>query len=343
MKIRKETQIGLIVVLAIVLLYFGFNYLKGVYIFSSPTIYYGVYERINGLEKSNPVMLNGYQVGQVKDIELTNDYSGNLTVTISVTEDLEIPIDSRALLRSSDLLGSMQVQLLLGKSNQLAESGDTLTPEIEADLVEEVNAQLRPIKIKAESLISSVDSVIRVIETILNPKSQNNLIESFKGINSAIASLQRTAFRIDTLVREERKTIGNILANIEHLTNTLSENDEEFNRIIKNFAQISDTLAKVEFAQTVMRANEALSEVEAITTKINNGEGSLGMLINNPDLYKKLESASDNLDMLIEDIRLNPNRYIQFSVFGNKDKKVELSRSEMEELKKYIESESNEE
>lgn len=344
MKIRKEVKIGIVVVVAIGLLVAGLNYLKGINIFSQPTVYYGVYERINGLEESNPIMINGYKIGQVRDIKILNDGSGRLLVTMMIDKEISIPKDTKALLKSADLLGSMQVHFILGDSTMLAQSGDTLTPDVEGDLVEEVNAQLKPIKLKAESLISSVDSVIRVIEIILNAESQQNLIESFNGINNAIASLERTSFRVDTLVEEQRHKINSIFSNIDNLASTLSQNSEELDNIIKNFSQISDTLAKADIATTVLKANAALAEVQQITEKINSGEGSLGMLINNPDLYNKLESASTNLDLLVEDLRINPNRYVQFSVFGRKNtKSVELSRSELEELKEYVNSENEKE
>lgn len=336
MKIRKETKIGIVVLGAIVLLFIGFNYLKGVYVFEQSRIFYGVYHRINGLEKSNPVMLNGFKIGQVKKIEIENNGTGKLLVTMAINEDFDIPKDSKALLKAGDLLGSMQIHLILGNSAKLAVSGDTLTPEVEGDLVEEVNAQLRPIKLKAESLISSVDSVIKVIEVILNPESQNNLVQSFKGINDAIASLQRTSFRIDTLVREEKIRIGHILDNINNLSSILSKNGGDMANIIKNFSQISDTLAKANISETILKTNAALTDFENIMTKINNGEGSLGMLINNPELYNNLESATKNMDALMEDIRVNPNRYVQFSVFGRKNKSVELTKKELEELQKYV-------
>jgi len=282
------------------------------------------------------VVLNGFKVGQIKNIEIIQDGSGNLLVTMSVNKPFDIPKDSRALLKSADLLGSMEVQLVMGNSASLAVSGDTLTPSIEKDLVEGVNEQLRPIKNKAEGLISSVDSVIKVIEVILNPQSQNNLVQSFKGINDAIASLQRTSFRIDTLVQEEKIRIGRILENVNDLTAVLSSNGDQLSNIIQNFSQISDTLAKAKISETLLNANQALTTVNELVDKINEGEGSLGMLINNPELYNKLESASINLDLLVEDIRINPNRYVQFSVFGRKNKSIELTKSELEQLKEYV-------
>jgi phospholipid/cholesterol/gamma-HCH transport system substrate-binding protein len=342
MKVRKETKIGIIAVVSIIIIYVGMNFLKGVYVFEKPTTYYGIYHKINGLEKSNPVMLNGFKIGQVRDISIVNDGTGRLLVTLTVNEDLDIPKDSKALLKAGDLLGSMQAHIILGESTEMAVSGDTLTPDVEGDLVEEVNAQLKPIKVKAESLISSIDSVISVIESILNPASQQNLVESFTGINRAIMNLERTTFRLDTLVREERQRIKVIFTNIAQVTDVLADNSESLNNIIQNFEQISDTLAKVNIAQTISSANDALTEVDGIVTKINEGEGSLGMLINNPELYERLESAANNLDLLVEDVRVNPNRYVQVSVFGRKNKSVELTRSELEQLKEYIKNSADE-
>ncbi len=342
MKIRRETKIGIVVVMAAALIYFGLNFLKGVNIFKTPTIYYGMYEKVNGLQTSNPVILNGFKIGQVKSIEMSKTQRGRLTVEMLIYEDVDIPKDSKAVLRSADLLGSMQVQIQLGRSLELAQTGDTLTPDIEADLVDEVNAQIAPIKRKAEGLISSVDSVIRVIEAILNADSQQNLIESFTGINNAIASLQRTAFQVDTLVRDERQKISAIFANVQKLTKVLSDNGDQLSNIIQNFSQISDTLAKADIAQTIVNANAALADVSKVVEKINSGEGSLGMLINNPEMYNRLEAASKNLDLLTEDIRINPNRYVHFSVFGRKNKNVELSKAELEELKEYVKSQEGE-
>ncbi len=338
MKYQKETKIGILVITAIALLLVGFYFLKGVYIFGSPTHYYGIYTKINGLQVSNPVLLNGYKIGQVSEIKFMPEGNGMLLVKLTVNEELDIPKDSELLLKPADLLGSMQISLILGKSRELAQSGDTLTPDISADLLEEVNEQLRPIQKKAKSLITSVDSVLKVIETILNTETQDNLIESFRNINKAVANLKNTTYTLDTLMTTEKSRIAAIFKNIQELSTVLAQNGENLDNIIQNFSNISDSLAKADVAKTVVMANAAITEVQQIVEKINKGEGSLGMLINNDELYNKLESASDNLDLLMEDVRLNPNRYVQFSVFGRKNKSVELTRKELEELKEYVKS-----
>ncbi len=338
MKIRREVIIGIVIVTAIGLLYVGLNYLKGVYVFQKPMEYYAVYDQINGLQPTNPVMVNGYKIGQVKDIEMLPNGGNELLVTITVNEEIEIPKDSKALLKPGDLFGSMQINIEMGMSNELAMSGDTLIPERSGDLFSEVNEQLRPIKIKTKSLLGSIDSVLQVIEAILNTESQENLVQSFRGINASIQNLERATFRIDTLVSEERIRIRAIFKNIEQVSTVLKDNGDEFANVIQNFSTISDTLAQADIAGTITKANKALTEVDQIVEKINKGEGSLGMLINNPGLYNRLDSAAKNLDYLVEDIRVNPNRYIHFSVFGRKNKSVDLTKKELEQLKDYVKS-----
>ncbi|MFN2430319.1 MAG: MlaD family protein, partial [Cryomorphaceae bacterium] len=262
--------------------------------------------------------------------------------TITVNEEIEIPKDSKALLKPGDLFGSMQINIEMGASNELAMTGDTLIPERSGDLFSEVNEQLRPIKIKTKSLLGSIDSVLQVIEAILNTESQENLVQSFRGINASIQNLERATFRIDTLVGEERVRIRAIFKNIEEVSTVLKDNSDEFANVIQNFSTISDTLAQADIAGTITKANKALTEVDQIVEKINKGEGSLGMLINNPGLYNRLDSAAKNLDYLVEDIRVNPNRYIHFSVFGRKNKSVDLTKKELEQLKDYVKSSEEE-
>lgn len=341
MKVRTETKIGLTVVIAIALLYFGINYLKGVNPFKEERVFYGVYSKVNGLEASNPVVLNGFQIGRVKDIQLLQDPRGMLLVSFVITQSIDIPKDTKARLESADLLGSMHISLDLGRSLTMAQSGDTLTPEIESDLAEAVNEQLRPLKVKTEGLISSVDSVLTVIQAILNNESQQNLVESFGGINNAIRNLERTSLRLDTLIAQEKTRIDNIFANIETISTGLAGNTDDMQNIIENFSQISDSLAKADVAKTIVTANAALTQVQQTVEKINRGEGSLGLLINDDELYENLKQASNNMDLLMEDIRINPNRYIHFSVFGRRSDNSNLSRSEMQQLKKFIEEQEN--
>lgn len=339
MKIRREVKVGVIVLVGIALLYVGVNYLKGVAIFSDQRTFYCVYDRIDGVQPSNPVVINGYIVGQVRSVELLPDTARSLLLEIVIKEkNLLIPIDSRARIQSSGLLGSKEIELQLGRSRVLAVSGDTLESRIETGLMESVNREILPLKLKTEELISDIDSMITIFQVILNEDTRDNLAASFKSISETLGSLEVTAFRLDTLVKDEKVKLSSILSHVESITGNLEANNEELTNVIENFSAISDSLLASNLKSVINNASDAMQEVNMITQKINTGEGTMGMLINNDSLYNQLSSASNQLDLLLEDIRVNPDRYVRVSVFGGKkERKVQLSRKDLETLREQLE------
>lgn len=321
MKLSKEVKIGLLLLAAIALFIFGFNFLKGRNIFNPQGKYYAVYDRIEGLVAANPVQINGFSVGQVNKIELEKGNTGRIIVEFTINNsDLQIPDSSIAKIISSDLLGSKALQLVLSNSKTYMQSGDTLLSEVEASLGDEVNKQVLPLKNKAEKLMLSIDSVLTVIQYIFNPESREDIKASLDNVSQAILTLKRTSLRLDTLMSEQRFRLSRISSNIESITNNLKNNNEKISIILANFASISDSLAKANVASTINNANLTLRQTAAITEKINKGEGSLGMLVNNDSLYKNLNSAARDLDLLLADLREHPGRYVHISVFGRKDK-----------------------
>ncbi len=338
MKITREVKVGFIVLLGIGVLYVGVNYLKGVALFSDSRTFYCVYDKVDGVQSSNPVVINGYNVGQVRRVTLLPDVTHQLLVEISIKEkNLNIPKDSKARIQSSSLLGSKEIQLILGSSSTLAESGDTLYTSIESGLMESVNQEILPLKLKTEQLISDIDSIITIFQAILNEDTRDNLTKSLSSIQGTIQSLEVTAFRLDTLVKEEKVKFTSILGHVEAITGNLETSNEEITNIIQNFSSLSDSLLQSNIKTVINNASSAMSEVNSITEKINRGEGSMGMLINNDTLYHNLESASNQLDLLLEDIRVNPDRYVRVSVFGGKkENKVQLSRKDIETLRKQL-------
>jgi phospholipid/cholesterol/gamma-HCH transport system substrate-binding protein len=320
-KLSREVRIGLIVTAATALLIYGFNFLKGKNIFSKRFKFYAVYSRIDGLVESNPVQINGYTVGRVSDIHFLPGNSGKIIIEMALNEDeLKLPSNTVARVISSDLLGSKAVQLILGDAPTPAVSGDTLLADVQASLGDEVNKQVQPIKAKAEKLISSIDSVLVVIQAIFNEKSQGELIQSFESINLAIKSLKKTSYRVDTLIAEQRIRLSRITSNVESITGNFKNNNDKVTKILTNFSTISDSLVKANIAQTVMNANKSLKETADILEKIKRGEGSLGLLVNNDSLYNNLNNASKDLDALFVDMKEHPKRYVHFSVFGRKDR-----------------------
>jgi phospholipid/cholesterol/gamma-HCH transport system substrate-binding protein len=319
-KLTKEVKVGIVTTVAIGCFIYGFNFLKGKDFFSTQRKFYAVYQDIDGLVDANPMLINGFRVGMVGDIELMNDGSGKVLVTLVLDDEVNVPKNSIARVVSSDLLGSKAIQLVLGTGTDYAESGDTLVASQEDNLKQAVNKTIAPLQKKAEGLISSIDSVMVVVQQVFNESARQNLAKSFENIKDAIASLETTSYRLDTLVNSEKAKISSILSKINHLAGTLDENSGKLANVINNFSNISDSLAQSNLKQAINNADVALSQASSIMTKINKGEGSLGLLVNNDSLYRKLDKSSEDLDKLLKDLRINPERYVHISVFGRKDR-----------------------
>ncbi len=311
----KPVIIGASFIIAIAIFIWGFNFLKGTGLFNKEVIYYASYDRVNGLIQANPVVVNGLRVGQVKKVYFNPDMSGSIMVSMMLSTDLPIPNNSVARIFSSDLMGSKAIELILGDSKIPIAKGDTLKSSVEGGLMAEVNAQMAPIKNKAEDLMTSIDTLVTAFQLIFNESARKNLSESFLNIEKTLANLQSASSNIDTLVVKESSRISAILINLDAITRTLSENREDFTRIVKNFSAISDSLADVEIPATFVRINSALANVETILEKVNNGHGTLGMLMTDDSLYLELNRSATSLDSLINDVKNNPKRYVRFSLF----------------------------
>jgi len=322
MKIKKEVKIGLVALTCVAMLFWGANYLKGTNILKKDRSYFAVYTQIDGLTTSNPVKINGFKVGQVEDIRFMGDQSGKLIVKFSVRDkNFFIPKDSRAKIVSSDILGSKSIDLILGESIIGLDANDTLIAEIEASLSESVNQQIAPLKKKAEDLIQTIDSAVVIVSSIFNKQAQADLDSSFSNIRSSLEAFERTMIQVDNMVAEERENLNAIFKNVESITRNLANNNQQLNNTLANMEAISDSLAGANLKQTVNNASKAMAAVSDVMAKINNGEGSMGQLVNNDTLYLNLESAALDLDKLLLDMRLNPERYVHFSIFGRKNKK----------------------
>ena len=315
MKYKKEIGIGLIFILALALFIWGFNFLKGFNLFKEQRVVYAVYNQVGGLSKANPVSINGLTVGQVSDIYFEPGFSGNIIVEITIETHIPIPKNSIALIYSSNLMGSKAIDLQLGNDSIYINSGDTVNTRVEASLKEAVNQQIQPLKAKAEELILSIDSVVTVIKAIFNEKAKENLSNSLASIQQTFANLESASYNLDTLVSSEKTRLAQIMVNLESLTNTLRDNEGNINNILSNFSTLSDSLAQAHIPETFASINRVVSDVAVIVEKINNGEGSIGMLVNDDDLYKDLQKSAEQLHLLMEDIRLNPKRYVRFSLF----------------------------
>ena len=307
--------IGASFIVAIVIFVWGYNFLKSSGLFKKEKVYYASYPEVNGLIKANPVVINGLRVGQVKDVYFNPDMSGNIMVSIMLNTDFPIPQNTIARIFSSDLMGSKAIQLNLGNSKIILQPGDTLATSVEAGLMEEVNAQVQPIKNKAENLLASIDTLVTGFQSIFNESARQNLKQSFLNIEKTFANLENTTSEIDTLIYKESRTISSILSNIDSLTFALNQSKGNIQNVVRNFETISDSLAKSNIPTTFTSLNSTLEDIQDVIARINDGEGSMGKLMNNDSLYIELTRASASLDSLLLDIRQNPKRYVKFSLF----------------------------
>jgi phospholipid/cholesterol/gamma-HCH transport system substrate-binding protein len=315
-KIANETRVGILAAFAIALLIIGYNFLKGNAIFSSETVLYAKYPRVDGLAVSKPVLINGFQIGRVDKLMLQPD--GSILATLKINGKYDIPKNSVASLESTDLLGSKAIVMALGTDKQFAQEGDTLNANVQQNLMEAV----QPVQKKAERIIGKMDSILTSVNSILNPNFQKSVDKSFSSIAATLASLEATSKKVDNLVGSESSKVAGILNNVEAITSNLKSNNEKINGILTNLNTVTDQVAASNFKQTIENANKAVADFQDVANKINSGKGTLGLLINDPRMYDNLNNASKNLDNLIIDLKENPRRYVHFSVFGsgNKDK-----------------------
>lgn len=317
MVIKKEAKIGIVVTVALAMLIYGLNFLKGVNIFSHTKTIYAVYTDVEGVVPSNPVVVNGFHIGQIKDITIEPNSSGKILITMQITNnDVKIPRNSVANIFSSDLLGSKAIGIELGTSAELIKDGDTLPSSVEETLKETVDKQLVPLKNKVENLVSSLDTTIAIIDAIFSKKTQDNLTQSIQSIRISLEHIQNTTASVDQVMGNEKTHIASILNKVDEIATTLAKNSKNLSNVITNFSRISDTIAKARIQSAINNADSALYYTAKIMGKINRGEGSVGMLTKDTALYSRLSSASAELAKLLQDLREHPKRYVHFSVFG---------------------------
>jgi len=315
LKFSREFKIGIIFILATVVLVWGFSFLKGKQILYKERVFYAVYQHVNGLNPSNPVYINGVKVGQVGKVYFDPKMNGDIIITLVFTDKFPVPENSIARIFSEDLMGSKAVEILLGNAMEYAQNGDTLQTEIETSLKDAVNQQILPLKLKAEDLISSLDTMVMAIKGVFNKEAREDLIASISSIRQTLSNLESTTQNLDTLVITESNRLQSILYNIDMITRNLNNNSQQINRIIDNLATVSDTLARSNISGVISNLDHTVSNLSVIMSRIEKGEGTLGQLINDDKLYQDLEKSAVNLNLLLEDIRLNPKRYVRVSVF----------------------------
>tara|TARA_R110001592_G_scaffold5171_1_gene28639 strand:- start:2626 stop:3543 length:918 start_codon:yes stop_codon:yes gene_type:complete len=304
MKISKEVKVGFIAILSIALLVWGYNYLKGTNLLFKTKIVYTVYPSVAGLAKSSPILVNGFQIGVVESIYFHPNQSGQVVVELLITEnDYSIPNNSVASLISMDFLGSKAIALKVGNSKTELLNGDTLQADVEMSMLDDVSEQILPIKQKAENLMDSLNIAISGLSKTLNNLNEVLNVKNKRNLELALVKLNTTVESYNTLALELNHTIKTVVK-----------------PTLKTYKNLGDSLASLDLKSTMESAQKTFENMTDIMTKINNGEGTMGQLMNNDSLYNHLDSVSINLDRLLIDFKEHPKRYVHFSIFGRKDK-----------------------
>ena len=313
MKISNETKVGALLVVAVVLLILGFNLLKGNALFSSDTTIYAVYHNVDGLSAANPVNVNGLKVGSVAGLQVMDQHAGAILVTLTIKSDIEIPSNSVARIVSADLLGSKAVQIDFGNANTHLQDNDTITAAVTPSLTNKLAEKLDPISAKIQSSLTMLDSVLTDVHATLNTQTQQNLRGSIASLGEIMKNFSATSAKLDKLVNS-----------FNEFTNNINAQNQNINQILDNTQQATSAIADADLKGAIQDLDKTVTSINQMLSQLNEGKGSLGQLLNNDQLYNNLQSATYNLNLLMEDLRLNPKRYVHFSVFGRKAKPAPL-------------------
>ncbi|MCE5330983.1 MAG: MlaD family protein [Bacteroidales bacterium] len=294
----REVKVGIMAVVAIFVLYFGLNFLKGIDIFTPIDYYYATYENIDGLVPSSPVYVKGYKVGQVEKIKYDFTKDVAFVVKISVSNDISVPKGAKIELFDDGLMGGKAIQLVyapLIASQELYAPGDTVESQVGTGLMAQLSGDLMP---KIENLSTQADSLIRAVRVIVEGKELNN---SLLSIEKTTADLAVSSAQLKKLMNSD---VPRIITDV--------------NTVTSDFKQVSGNLKKIDFAATFASVDHTIANLNLITDKVNNSEGSLGLLLNDKELYLNLNNTAASADKLLIDLKQSPKRYVHFSLFGRK-------------------------
>ncbi len=311
----KYIRLGILIIVSSVLLIWGLSYLKGNDIFKRNNEYHIIYDSVDGLTQSNEVILSGYKVGQVSNIQFLPDHSGRLAVSIIVDSSVKIPLKSVAQIISSDIMGSRSIRLVFSEFQEFHNDNDTLQGAVEADLKEQVSMQVLPLKNKAEELLSTLDSAITGLAFVFDENAQRNFSESFENINRTVAHIERTTADLQELVSLEKSNIRSIIENLEGITSSINQNTPQLDNTLKNLSNLSDSLAQIQITPLMTNLTSISEHLNSVLAKLETNDNTMGNLLNDDQLYYSLDQLTDNLSQLMSDIRVNPERYLNFSAF----------------------------
>ena len=299
MRISREVKAGFIILLAIVGMIWFINFLKGKNILRSGRTFYAVYDDVNGLEPTSAVTINGFRIGRVESIKFHPDLSGRLIVQLQIEYDFQFSKNAIAKVYSPDFLGGKAVSIDISKKGELAQYGDTLPSALERGITDAFSDRLDPMKNKVEHMIVNLDTTLNKVSKLLNEENRENITQILK-------TLEETSRSLNAHLNENTGDISRLIKTVD--------------KTLVKFSTVADNVNKVNFESTVKQLDQTVARLNTTLEKIEKGEGSIGLLVNDKQLYNNLQRAGRELKELLQDLKENPKRYVHFSVFGKKDK-----------------------
>lgn len=316
LKLSREVKTAILVILGIIFFIFGFSYLKGKNLLDDSRVLYAEYDNVGGLTPSAPVTINGFSVGKVSRIYFKDDNSGRLVVEMDVNTEFKFSKNSRAELYQDSPISAKGVAIIPAKDNgPNAKRGDYLKGTIKSGITELLNEKLTPLQEKIEKVMSETDTLLVSVNAVFDKKTRAHLSGSMANLEMTIASFNKTSNLLNEMLDNNKEKLNSTLSNFEGVSN--------------NFNKISDSLSKVNIAATVKKLQATINKFDNVLASIDNGKGSIGKLLKDEGLYNNLEGASKELEQLLGDMKLNPKRYVHFSLFGKRPKQFDANGNEI--------------
>ena len=294
---KKEVKIGIYAVVILLCAWAGIRFLSGLDVFGRTRNYTAHYEQVNGLQDAAAVVINGVKVGQVTGVALDVE-NGGVDVTLSVNKAYNIPTDSKAMMFSDGLMGGKSIEIKMGEAKEFLKSGDAIETGVTLDMFDTLANELGDIKERVATLLDNLNQTIEGVDSLVDNNSKN-LTKTVASLNAVMADLKKS----------------NIIGNIDGFCATLNQNGEKLEGIITDINSLTKALNE---QQSGEKLAQAINEVNTLLAKVNSGSGSIGNLVSDEKLYKELAQASQNLSLLLADLKENPKRYINVTVFGKK-------------------------
>jgi phospholipid/cholesterol/gamma-HCH transport system substrate-binding protein len=323
MKVSNETKVGALTAIAIVLMILGFNFLKGKTMFKTGNFIYAEYPDAKNLMVSNPVYINGYQVGSVYELESTDANLKSIRVAIKLKSDYNIPNNSIATIASNPL-GSPSIKITLGNSTTFLKSGEKINTANDLGLFGELTSKLGPVADQLQNTTKTLDSVLRNINSVFDANAKSNLQGVIANMNQLTIGLMASGASIQEMLNKQSGSIAQTMNNLNSFSKNLADNNDKISGTLNNLEKTTGNLTKADVEGSMNKLKSALDKVNGLIEKASSNQGSLGLLMNDKALYNNLTNTVRSANILLDDLRTHPKRYVSISVFGKKDKSEPL-------------------